>query len=308
MFTARKNYDGSVERSMDTTQSIGATSPKFSVVVPLYNKEQSIKDTINSVLEQSFRDFELIIVNDGSADNSLQVVREIKDSRIRIIDKKNGGVSSARNRGIAEAKNEWIALLDGDDLWLPHHLANLAKAISLFQCYNVFYTGYTTSNEKNFIPSFSEFAQVVDDYFRFALKGCGMWSSCICFHSSLTKKMTMFNEDFTHGEDVDLWIRLAKASSPVFIAPISSIYVLSKEGNAMSRIPHPKNVAIYSSSLFGKTTYYERVYHVRRIISATMRCGRRFPLISFLMMWNVLFKNPCLCFKGLVELFFYLWK
>ena len=79
----------------------------FSVVIPLYNKELSIKNTIQSVLNQTFQDFEIVVVNDGSTDNSLHVLKEIDDTRIRIINKTNGGVSSARNRGIKEAKFRW---------------------------------------------------------------------------------------------------------------------------------------------------------------------------------------------------------
>ena len=78
----------------------------ISVVIPLYNKEKSITDTIRSVLDQTYKDFELIIVNDGSTDNSLNFVSLINDSRIVIIDKTNGGVSSARNKGIMSAKYE----------------------------------------------------------------------------------------------------------------------------------------------------------------------------------------------------------
>ena len=79
---------------------------RFSVIIPLYNKEVSIASTIQSVLNQTYDDFELIVVNDGSTDKSREVIADIADSRIRIIDKENGGVSGARNRGIREANNE----------------------------------------------------------------------------------------------------------------------------------------------------------------------------------------------------------
>src|SRR5690554_7052561 len=94
----------------------------FSVVIPLYNKELSINNTIQSVLNQTFQDYEIVVVNDGSTDKSLEVVKQINDFRIRIINKLNGGVSSARNRGIEESKFDWIAFLDGDDLWMENHL------------------------------------------------------------------------------------------------------------------------------------------------------------------------------------------
>ena len=89
----------------------------ISVVIPLYNKEKQIKRTLQSVLTQTFQDFEIVIVNDGSTDNSTIEVEKIKDSRIRLIHQENAGVSAARNKGIEEAKYELIAFLDADDEW-----------------------------------------------------------------------------------------------------------------------------------------------------------------------------------------------
>lgn len=99
---------------------------KISVVIPMYNAEKTIVKVLNSVTQQSFLPIEIIIVNDGSTDNSLQIVQDyIKDNKvvpIQLIDKKNGGVSSARNIGMQRSKGEWIALLDSDDEWLPNKL------------------------------------------------------------------------------------------------------------------------------------------------------------------------------------------
>src|SRR5574344_1434815 len=94
----------------------------ISVVIPLYNKERYIERAIRSVLNQSFQDFEIIVVNDGSTDQSVTIVKDINDSRIRIINQKNGGVSSARNKGISEAKYAIVAFLDADDVWKENHL------------------------------------------------------------------------------------------------------------------------------------------------------------------------------------------
>ena len=88
----------------------------FSIIIPLYNKELSVGNTIHSVLNQRFQDFEVLVVNDGSTDNSAKAVEKINDARIRLITQTNVGVSAARNRGITEAKFEWIAFLDSDDL------------------------------------------------------------------------------------------------------------------------------------------------------------------------------------------------
>lgn len=89
----------------------------ISVVIPLYNKDKQIAKTLYSVLKQTYPNFEVIVVNDGSTDNSLSEVSKISDSRIRLICQENKGVSAARNRGIQEAKSDYIAFLDADDEW-----------------------------------------------------------------------------------------------------------------------------------------------------------------------------------------------
>jgi len=104
----------------------------FSIVIPLYNKAKSIANTIQSILGQSFADFELIIVDDGSSDDSVRVVNQFTDKRIRLIQKENGGVCSARNVGILHAQYDYIALLDADDQWNIDYLLEQQKLINEF--------------------------------------------------------------------------------------------------------------------------------------------------------------------------------
>ena len=104
--------------------------PEISVIIPLYNKGQIIERTVKSVLCQSYPHFELIIVDDGSTDNSVEIVRQFDDERIQLIQQPNAGPSAARNTGVRNAKTEWIVFLDGDDEFLPNALAifwNLKK-------------------------------------------------------------------------------------------------------------------------------------------------------------------------------------
>ena len=100
------------------------TPISYSIVIPMYNKANVVMDTINSVREQTFKDFECIIVDDGSTDDSVLVVEKYlrEDARFRLIKKHNGGVSSARNEGIRQAKKPYIAFLDADDLWNKYYL------------------------------------------------------------------------------------------------------------------------------------------------------------------------------------------
>ena len=94
----------------------------ISVVIPLYNKEKQIRATLESVLSQAFQDFEIVIVNDGSTDRSVEEAAAVCDKRIRVVHQKNAGVSAARNRGIEEARGEFIAFLDADDRWKSEYL------------------------------------------------------------------------------------------------------------------------------------------------------------------------------------------
>lgn len=94
-------------------------SPKVSIIMPVYNGDKFLKEAVESILSQTFKDFEFIIINDGSTDNSLSIIKEYanRDSRVKIIDQKNQGVSTSRNNGIKNSVGEYIAFIDSDDLW-----------------------------------------------------------------------------------------------------------------------------------------------------------------------------------------------
>ena len=113
----------------------------ISVVIPLYNKQTYIAEAINSVLTQSFRDFELIIIDDGSTDGSLSIVEAFNEERIQLIKQVHSGVSEARNTGIKKAKYPWIALLDADDWWAPHFLNEIVGAMQKFPDQLIFASG-----------------------------------------------------------------------------------------------------------------------------------------------------------------------
>jgi glycosyltransferase involved in cell wall biosynthesis len=104
-------------------------APRVSVVIPAYNSAWSIADTIRSVLAQRMVAFEVVIVNDGSTDDLLEVLRPfMSDSRLRVVSQANSGLAAARNRGLAESRAPLVAFLDADDLWHPSFLAELGTA------------------------------------------------------------------------------------------------------------------------------------------------------------------------------------
>ena len=147
----------------------------ISVVIPLYNKEKQIKRTLQSVLTQTFQDFEIVIVNDGSTDNSTIEVEKIKDSRIRLIHQENAGVSAARNKGIEEAKYELIAFLDADDEWKSKYLEVQYNLYRKYPECDIFACNYEFVNEKHDISptiikklSFKENDGILNNYFEVA--------------------------------------------------------------------------------------------------------------------------------------------
>ena len=104
--------------------------PEVSVIMSVYNGEPYLKDAIKSVLEQSFRDFEFLIVDDGSTDNSVKSIESFKDPRIKLIRQKNTGVAKAKNRALEIAGGKWTAIIDSDDIWYP---SKLEKQLQFFE-------------------------------------------------------------------------------------------------------------------------------------------------------------------------------
>ncbi len=199
----------------------------FSIVIPLYNKEQSIRNTILSVLSQSFENYELLIINDGSTDASAGVIKQFEDNRIRLIHKSNGGVSSARNMGIKEAKYKWIAFLDADDLWESDHLLTLSKLINTYPNDRVFCTSYIRNTSP--IPKVvNNSVTVVEDYFKHALT-LFFWTSVSCVHKDVFRRVGYFLENFSRGEDIELWCRIGRYYRFIKSNLVTATYMVDSE-------------------------------------------------------------------------------
>ena len=189
----------------------------FSVVIPLYNKERQIAGTLRSVFAQTFADYEIIVVDDGSTDGSAAVVESLHDHRIRLIRQANAGVSAARNLGIAEARGEYIALLDADDEWRPEYLATIAVLIRKYPQCDVFATNYShvDSNGKTFPTILRKLPFDGDDgilynYFEVAsVSSPPICSICITARKEAFQSVGGFPLGIKSGEDLLTWARLA---------------------------------------------------------------------------------------------------
>ena len=202
----------------------------FSVVIPLYNKEKYIARTIRSVLAQTFDDFEVIIIDDGSTDDSVDEVKKFDDPRIRIVHQKNAGVSAARNRGIEEAKFDFIAFLDADDEWLPDYLKTVELLIKKYPECSIFATQYLLNTQNASQPihinglSF-DVDGIMENYFYIASKNMPpLWTSAICVKKEAIDTVGGFPLGIKSGEDLLTWAKLAAIYRIAFSTQHLSIY------------------------------------------------------------------------------------
>lgn len=239
----------------------------FSVVIPLYNKELSIRDTINSVLKQNFQDFEIIIINDGSTDNSVHEILKINNPKVKVFHKENGGVSSARNLGVLKASNDWIAFLDGDDLWYENHLETIHKMINEFPNSKLFATSFVNSNNVEYkykINNCQRFSEI-KDYFKESLNKHLIWTSVFVSHKSCLEE-NFFKENLSIGEDLELFGRLVKKNNLVKASDITAVYRLDAE-NRSNVGRYRMNVSFLSHLNFQKMYFpYEKKYYRKLII------------------------------------------
>ncbi|WP_287963204.1 glycosyltransferase family A protein [Alcanivorax sp.] len=215
----------------------------ISVVIPLYNKEQDIARTLDSVLNQVVKPNEVIVVNDGSTDNSAEVVLEYSNHGVRLINQNNQGVSAARNAGVKAASSEYIAFLDADDLWYPHHLSVLEELIREYPSVGLFSTRHEICLDgQRFVPKYPypEGRNVeVEDFFDAFSKGLSIVnSSTACVRRDVLLRFGGFPEDVDRGEDIITWCRVAWNSGAAHAGQVTVLYNRDASNRSEHRQSH----------------------------------------------------------------------
>ena len=201
-------------------------SPFFSIIVPVYNVEQFLRQCIDSILIQEFSDFEVLLIDDGSTDSSGKVCDEYAnmDTRIKTWHQKNCGLGMARNTGILHANGTWILFMDSDDYWVPDTLKKVNKVIAEKQDDTLFVFRYmedcmgkiTIPPQKGFVSgvdSIDHFPEFLSRYEMTA--GWAVWKLAIHRKLIYQKETLLFLDNVTHGEDIYWLIRLFQRAGEI---------------------------------------------------------------------------------------------
>jgi hypothetical protein len=212
---------------------------KFSIVIPLYNKAPYIANTVASALAQSFTDFEVIVVDDGSSDGGAELVEAMPDARLRLVRQPNAGVAAARNHGIALAQGEWVAFLDADDWHHPQHLANLLLAQASCPDADTVAADFVPVADTEgrwpmlwpIPPGPPEVERITDLPLRW-MRGPSIFTSAVAVRRTrLAQMQPCFPPGESQGEDLDLWFRLAEQAPIALIHTPMVAYRVAVQGS-----------------------------------------------------------------------------
>lgn len=228
--------------------------PLFSVIIPLFNKENFIEATLKSVLNQSFTNFELIVIDDASTDNSFNIIAALASAKIKIIQHTaNKGLSATRNTGIKNATTKFITFLDADDIWEPNFLEKIFRLTNKFPEARLFATNYLEiySNTNALLPKTSiqntntDF--LVTDFFKSSLSQPIYCPSSLCVDKSIFETIGLYNEQITYGEDVDFNIRANHSFKLAYSAHALVKYTMVSENQITNSPLNNKTIPDFDS-------------------------------------------------------------
>lgn len=254
--------------------------PAVSVVIPAYNASRTIAETLESALAQTLADIEVIVVDDGSSDDTAEVIRRHEDPRVRLLQRPNGGVASARNAGIELARGDWLAFLDSDDIWLPHKLERQLELMSVHPgCQASEGSAYFVDDELK--PLKLRRCVPVDDpllsFLRF--QNLPNAASSWVVRRSLIEEIGPFNADLVILEDWEFSLRLARYAKPLCIEEPLTLYRVHPGNTSRNIDIHIEPGFRVLEEIFSDPTLPDDVRaHEREIYARfyTMLCGGMF--------------------------------
>ncbi|MFT4654023.1 MAG: glycosyltransferase involved in cell wall biosynthesis [Patiriisocius sp.] len=291
------------------------TLPIVTVVVPMFNVEKYIEQCIASVLAQSFKNFELICVNDGCTDHTLTLLKQFTDPRIRVISQKNRGLAGARNTGIQAAKGIYIALLDADDSWATEKLAKHVVHLNGNPKVGVSYCPSLFMDENGNMMGIGQFPKLTNISFKDVLcrNPVGNGSAPVIRRRLLADLATIgpesgrkyyFDEALRQSEDIELWVRIALLGSGKFegIATPLTHYRINDDGLSANlnkqfaswTLAMSKNIQT-NKQLFKRLLPLARAYQMRYLARRAIRSGDSYNAIKLI--HKALFEQPKILFE-----------
>lgn len=236
-----------------------------------------ISKTLKSVICQNFKNFEIVVVNDGSTDDSINRVKCFEDLRIRIIDQENAGVSAARNRGILEARGEFVAFLDADDEWNGEYLEHVEFLVSRYSECGVFACCWAFKKSgKLIMPRFKHIPNphgILEDYIKAMAYGASpLWTSSVVVRKKSFEKTGLFNIHSSMGEDIDLWYRLSLHFKIAFYNKTLAYYNIDAN-NRLCKQKFPEGELIFFDRLrseIDQETNSQKKYYKKKFLARSM--------------------------------------
>ena len=258
------------------------TKHLVSVVIPAYNAARTLKSTVQSVFEQNTQDFEIIIVDDGSKDNTIAVAESIEDSRVKIITQANGGASAARNTGIKAAEGKYVAMLDADDLWMPHKLERQLAVLNSEKDVSAVQSGvYFVDNDLEVIsvrPCFRSKDALLDTLLFQNLPGL---MSTLIVERAAFEKIGYLDTKLVILEDWELAIRLSRYCNFKSIEEPLALYRQFPGNRSKDLSIHIEPGFIILERLFNDPTLPPHIRTRKKLIYSTfyrMLCGGAFKV------------------------------
>ncbi len=280
-------------------------TPLFSIIIPLYNKEKYIANTLNSVLNQTYSGFEIIIVNDGSTDNSLKIVEGFTDPRIKVYSKKNEGVSAARNYGISKALNKYISFLDADDIWEPDFLTEIVNLINQYPTCGLYTSAYKKVKFNKVTIVGTEIPEgIIDNFFEVKLKYLVPWTSTVVADKKVFDDVGGFPIGMIGGEDDYTWAKIAIKYKTAFTPKVLAIF--NETGSAVdfrkgkmdfckeSWFDFYKEGDFYRNELIAKKAIYAGIryaYNSQKRKSKEIEKSTQFAVLSKKYWWKLFYLN-----------------
>ena len=257
----------------------------FSVIIPTFNRERELKIALNSVFEQTENDYEIIIIDDHSDDNTIDWLRTLKDPRIKVLmNHQKKGAASARNIGVEASKGRWIAFLDSDDWWRPNKLEVVKKSIeenpnsNVFYSASIFHKGTTqTSHPKRILQNDKDIS-LFSGKFNFV----GALPSVV-MSREIFDKVGGFDANFPARQDMDMYIRLSKIGKFHFINEELVEVSLDSENRISNNPINRLNGWLKFYKKHKKSfSYSDKIYQQKRIFYYALKSKKIIPILRFL--------------------------